>query len=158
METTKSVNDKEFLANVSDSSFVFPDSILKEIQGVPLAANLLQDDILIWGFSKDGSFNLQSAYLLSKGLNPLNLTTQKLWVWKAKPLQESNSSFGFASTPASLQRKCWVQGVLTWIILVICVELVWSLLSMFCVIAVWLGKFGGIWVLIILDKIFMAPH
>ena len=75
---------KEFLANVFDSSFVFLDSILKEIQGVPLAANPLQDDILIWGFSKDGSFNLQSAYLLAKDLNPLNLTTQKLWVWKAK--------------------------------------------------------------------------
>ena len=49
---------KEFLANVFDSSFVFPDSILKEIQGAPLAANPLQDDILIWGFSKDGRFNL----------------------------------------------------------------------------------------------------
>ena len=71
---------KEFLANAFDSSFVFPESILKEIQGVPLVANPLQDDILIWALSKDGSFNLQSAYLLAKGLNPLNLTTHKLWV------------------------------------------------------------------------------
>lgn len=52
---------KEFLANVFDSSFVFPESILKKIQGVPHAANPLQDDILIWGFSKDGSFNLHKV-------------------------------------------------------------------------------------------------
>ena len=80
---------KEFLVNVFDLSFVFPKSILKEIQGVSLAANPLQDDILIWAFSKDGSFNLQSSYLLVKGLNPLNLTTHKLWVWKSKNLTKN---------------------------------------------------------------------
>ena len=49
-----------------------------------LASNPIQEDILIWAFSKDGSFTLHSAYLLAKGLNPLNLTTHKPWVWKAK--------------------------------------------------------------------------
>ena len=58
-EGKKSV--KAFLANVLDSSFVFLVTILKDIQGVPLAANPIQEDILIWAFSKDGSFNLQSA-------------------------------------------------------------------------------------------------
>ena len=58
LEGERKKSTKEFLANVFDSSFVPPDSILKEIQGVPLAANPLQDDILIWGFSKYGRFNL----------------------------------------------------------------------------------------------------
>lgn len=38
---------KDFLANVLDSSFVFPETILKEIKGVSLAANRIQEDILI---------------------------------------------------------------------------------------------------------------
>ncbi|KAL0010713.1 hypothetical protein SO802_005821 [Lithocarpus litseifolius] len=71
-------SDKEFLANLFDSSFVFPKSILKEIQGMPLAANPLQDDILIWGFSKDGSFNLQSANLLAKGRKEHNIHVQSI--------------------------------------------------------------------------------
>ena len=57
---------------------------MREIKGVPLASNPIQKDILIWAFFKDGSFTLLSIYILAMGLKPLNLTTHKPWVWKAK--------------------------------------------------------------------------
>lgn len=65
-------------------SFVLPESIMQEIRGIPLASNPTHEDILIWAFSKNGSFSLSLAYMLAKGLNPLNLATSKPWVWKAK--------------------------------------------------------------------------
>lgn len=75
---------KDFLHNPESISFVLPEALMQEIRGIPLAANTAQEDILIWAFSKDGLFTLSSAYLLAKGLNPLNLNTSKLWVWKTK--------------------------------------------------------------------------
>lgn len=75
---------KDFLYDGVNISFVLHDSIMQEIRGIPLTSNPACEDILIWAFSKDGSFSLSSAYMLAKGLNPLNLSTSKLWVWKAK--------------------------------------------------------------------------
>ena len=59
---------------------LFCQSISCNIKGIPLASNPLQEDILIWAFSKDGNFTLKSAYLIAKVLNPLNLDTSNLWV------------------------------------------------------------------------------
>ena len=37
----------------------------------------------MWDFSKNGFFSLKSAYLIARGLNPLNLNTMSFnWVWK----------------------------------------------------------------------------
>ena len=75
---------KYFLADGRNISFVLPELIVQEIRGIPLALNSVREDILIGAFSKDGNFSLRSAYLLAKGLNPLNLATPKMWVWKSK--------------------------------------------------------------------------
>ena len=75
---------KSLIASVECISFDLPDKILQEIKGIPIAANPSQEDILIWAFSKDGSFSLKSAYLIAKGFNLLNLdTSPHQWVWKA---------------------------------------------------------------------------
>ena len=56
----------------------------KRLKVSPSAANPSQKNILIWAFSKDGSFSLKSAYLIAKGFNLLNLdTSPHQWVWKA---------------------------------------------------------------------------
>ena len=40
-------------------------------------------DELMWAFLKNGLFSLKSAYLIARGLNPLNLNTMSFsWVWK----------------------------------------------------------------------------
>ena len=75
---------KLFLSNPNVLSFNFPDTILKDIQGIPLASCPELKDRLIWAYSKDGSFSLKYAYLLAKGLNPLNLASHPCrWVWDA---------------------------------------------------------------------------
>ena len=75
---------KEFLADKRSISFVLLELIEQEIRGIPLVLNSAREDILIWAYSKDGNFSLSSAYLLAKDLNPLNLVTLKMWVWKSK--------------------------------------------------------------------------
>lgn len=57
---------KDFLADVRNISFVLPELILQEIRGIPLALNSVSEDILIWAFSEDGNFSLNSVYLLAK--------------------------------------------------------------------------------------------
>ena len=43
--------------------------------------------MLHWAYSKNGSFSLKSAYLLVRGLNPLNWVTDYIsWVWKVETL------------------------------------------------------------------------
>ena len=82
-EGEENISVKMLLDNWSSISFILPDNIVKEIQGTPSAVNSNQEDILVWAFSKDGSFSLKSAYLLAKGLNPLNLEASPgHWVWK----------------------------------------------------------------------------
>ena len=75
---------KEFLSDGRNISFVLLDLILQEIRGIPLASNTAREDMLLWAFSKDGNFSLNSTYMLAKDLNPLNLDTSKLWVWNTK--------------------------------------------------------------------------
>ena len=74
------ISIKDFLSNDVGISFVLPEYVMQEIKAIPLASNPLQEDILIWAFSKDGNFTLKSAYLIAKVLNPLNLDTSNLWV------------------------------------------------------------------------------
>ncbi|XP_075665344.1 uncharacterized protein LOC142635008 [Castanea sativa] len=66
---------KSFLAYMESISFNLPLRIVQEIKGIPVAVDSNQEDILIWAFSKDGSFSLKSAYLIAKGFNTLNLET-----------------------------------------------------------------------------------
>ena len=41
--------------------------------------------MLHWAYSKNGFFSLKSAYLLVRGLNPLNQVTDSIgWVWKVE--------------------------------------------------------------------------
>lgn len=69
--------------NLQNSSFVLPDQVLESMKATPFSCDTNSKDSLIWAYSKDGSFSLSSAYLLAKGLNPLNLDTVSLsWVWK----------------------------------------------------------------------------
>ena len=78
------ISVKLFLGNRASISFNLPDTIVQEINGIPTTVNPDQKDILMWAFSKDGSFSLNLAYLLAKGLNPLNpMTTLGQWVWKS---------------------------------------------------------------------------
>ena len=85
---------KMFLNNPDGLSFNFPAIIMNDIQGIPLASCPDQKDRLIWAFSKDGSFSLKSAYLLAKGLNPLNLATHPCkWVWDANTTPRINFFF-----------------------------------------------------------------
>lgn len=73
-----------FLGNRASIYFNLPNTIVQEIQGIPTVVNPNQKDILVWAFSKDECFSLNSAYLLAKGSNLLNLeTTLHQWVWKS---------------------------------------------------------------------------
>ena len=80
MEGEGNISIKEFLSNDVGISSFLPEYIMQEIKGIPLASNPLQEDILIWAFSKDENFTLKSAYPIAKGLNTLNLDTSNLWV------------------------------------------------------------------------------
>nr|POE51217.1 putative ribonuclease h protein [Quercus suber] len=81
-EGENNLSVKMFLSNPNGISFNLPANIINDIQSIPIASNPEQKDRLVWAFSKDGFFSLKSAYLLAKGLNPLNLDTQPCrWVW-----------------------------------------------------------------------------
>ena len=69
--------------NLQNSSFVLLDQILESLKATPFSCDTNVEDSLIWAYSKNGSFSLSSAYLLARGLNPLNLDTIAMsWVWK----------------------------------------------------------------------------
>ena len=83
-EGENNMSVKMFLSNPNGLSFNFPETIINDIQGILLASCPDLKDRLIWVYSKDGSFSLKSAYLLAKGLNPLNLASHPCrWVWDA---------------------------------------------------------------------------
>ena len=72
---------KMFILNSNGISFNLPETILQEIQDIPLATNLDLKDKLVWAFLEDGLFSLKSAYLITKDLNPLNPDTHPCqWV------------------------------------------------------------------------------
>ena len=83
-EGENNMSIKMFLSNPNGISFNFPKTIMNDIQGILLVLCTDLKDRLIWVYSKDGYFSLKSAYLLAKGLNPLNLTSHPYrWVWDA---------------------------------------------------------------------------
>ena len=66
-------------------SFDLPEHILNAIKATPLSCSHEIEDSLQWAFSKNGFFSLKFAYLLARGLNPLNLDTISVdWVWKVE--------------------------------------------------------------------------
>ncbi|XP_075669750.1 uncharacterized protein LOC142639464 [Castanea sativa] len=70
-------------AGKMNSSFVLPDRIPESIKATPFSCDTNAEDSLTWAYSKNGSFSLSPAYLLARGLNPLNLNTVSMsWVWK----------------------------------------------------------------------------
>ena len=61
------------------------DVIIQVIPATPFANNPEFQDSSAWVFSNNGSFSLKAAYVMAKGLNPLNLCTSPIsWVWKIK--------------------------------------------------------------------------
>ena len=65
-------------------SFEFPEQVLNLVKATPFELNQEAKDSLAWAFSRDGLFSLKSAYLLARGLNPLNLgISSMVWIWKA---------------------------------------------------------------------------
>ena len=59
-------------------SFVLIEQITNAIKVTPFSHDQDAGDTLTWAFCKDGYFSLKSAYLLVRGLNPLNLDTMSL--------------------------------------------------------------------------------
>ena len=53
-------------------SIELPEELRNQIQDIPFSLDPNTEDVSCWAYSKDGSFSLKSAYLLAKGLNPLN--------------------------------------------------------------------------------------
>ena len=61
--------------------------MLDTIKATPLSIDQNAEDVLHWAYSKNGSFSLKFAYLLVRGLNPLNWVTDYIgWVWKVETL------------------------------------------------------------------------
>ena len=80
-EGENNMSVKMFLSNPNGVSFNFLETIMNDIQGIPLASCTNLKDKLISAYSKDGSFSFKFAYLLAKGLNPLNLASHPCrWV------------------------------------------------------------------------------
>ena len=71
----------------SSISFVLPASVHSTIKATPFSYISQANDSLMRAYSKNGSFSIQAAYLIAKGLNPLNLETLSFkWVWKSETL------------------------------------------------------------------------
>ena len=71
----------------SSISFELPASVLNPIKATPFSYIPQANDSLMWAYSKNGSFSIQAAYFIAKGLNPLNLDTLSFkWVWKSETL------------------------------------------------------------------------
>ena len=65
-------------------SIELPKDVCKQIQAIPFSLNSNSEDVSCWAYSKDGPFSLKFAYLLAKGLNPLNPSSiSGEWIWKA---------------------------------------------------------------------------
>lgn len=69
--------------NLHLPSFDIPKNLHNLIQAIPTSIDSLDEDLLVWAFTKDGNYSLSSAYITAKGLNVLNLPTHPLsQIWK----------------------------------------------------------------------------
>ena len=83
--TVKQCFDENHVWNPRSISFELLERVINTMKATPFSYDQHSVDILMWAFSKNGSFSLQSAYLLARGLNPLNLDTMSFkWVWKTE--------------------------------------------------------------------------
>ena len=72
-------------------SIELPKEVRNQIQATPFSLDSNSEDVSCWAYSKDGSFSLKSAYLLAKGLNPLNPSSFAYeWIWKASTVGKSS--------------------------------------------------------------------
>ena len=70
---------------VANLSLQLLEFIIQAISATPFANNAELHDSPVWAFSKNGDFSLSAAYVMAKGLNPLNLCTSPIsWIWKIK--------------------------------------------------------------------------
>ena len=80
------------MANIKDQGsnwyqnillFDLPNDMCRIIQAIPFSLDSNSENSSCWAYSKDGSFSLQSAYMIAKGLNPLNSSIDSCeWIWK----------------------------------------------------------------------------
>ena len=85
--TMRQYIDNEAGLRVFNLSFELLGQLLDTIKATPLFIDQNAEDVLHWAYSKNGSFFLKSAYLLVRGLNPLNRVTDYIgWVWKVETL------------------------------------------------------------------------
>jgi len=83
--TVKQCFDSNHEWKAQSLSFKIPNHILNAIKATLLSYNREVEDSLQWAYSKNRFFSLKSAYLLARGLNPLNLdTVSVVWVWKVE--------------------------------------------------------------------------
>ena len=59
-------------------SFELPGQLLDAIKATPLSIDQNAEEVLHWAYSKNGFFSLKAAYLLVRGLNPLNRVTDSI--------------------------------------------------------------------------------
>ena len=96
--TVKQCFDENHEWNPQSISFELLENVLNTIKATPFSYDQHSEDSPMWGFSKNGCFSLQPAYLLARGLNPLNLDTMPFtWVWKTEAPQRFNFSYSFVS-------------------------------------------------------------
>ena len=63
--------------------FDLPKDMCRIIQAIPFSLDSNSKNSSCWAYFKDGSFSLQSAFMIAKGLNPLNPSIDSCeWIWK----------------------------------------------------------------------------
>ena len=85
--TVRQCYDENHVWKPSSISFELPASVLNTIKATPFSFVHQESDSLMWAYSNNGFFSIQAAYLIARGLNPLNLDTLSFkWVWKSETL------------------------------------------------------------------------
>ena len=85
--TVRQCFDEKLVWKDSSISFELPGNVLNTIQATPFSCGTQTRDSLMWAHSKNGSFSIQAAYLIARGLNPLNpVSVSYKWVWRTDTL------------------------------------------------------------------------
>ena len=66
--------------NLQNCLFVLPDQIVQGMNATLFSCDPNAEDSLLWAYSKNGSFSLNSTYLLARGLKPFELG-HYIYVW-----------------------------------------------------------------------------